>query len=234
MLRALRHSLKARLGGITRPIQAGPLEGIRWSVATGSSFISGRYEQAKTDMIVAHTAPGDVVYDVGAHAGYYSMMMARLAGPAGRVFSFEPRPLNFGLLSRHVSVNGFENITLRTEAVSDTTGPLRFNDETGTGTGHLSPEGRLEVQATTLDALLAEGLPPPQLIKIDVEGGELGVLRGGAQLIATHRPKIFLATHGDAIHAECVALLEAAGYRLTTFDQDHGDVESVALYEVPA
>lgn len=212
-------------------IKSGPLQGYKFIVTTGSGFVRGDYEQEKTNIITGNTSEGDVVYDVGAHVGYYSMMMAKYAGPKGRVYSFEPRPLNNGFLRKHIAANHLENINVMDKAVSDVVGELRFNANTGTGTGHLSDTGNIVVNSTTIDTLVGEGMPVPNLIKIDVEGGEIGVLKGAVNTIEKNKPKIIFATHGDELHKFCVGFLEDRGYEINTFDQEHGDVESIAIYK---
>lgn len=212
-------------------IKSGPLKGYKWIVPTCSAFIIGNYEQEKTNIVVKNTAPGDIVFDVGAHVGYYSLMMAKLAGEDGRVYSFEPRPLNNEFLRKHISANKVKNVEVVDKAISDIVGTLKFNSNTGTGTGQLSETGNIEVNSTSIDTLISEGKPMPNLIKIDVEGGEVGVLKGAVQTIEKAKPKIILATHGEELHSFCLSFLSERGYRIETLDQEHGDVESIAIYE---
>ena len=93
-------------------IKAGPLKRKKWSVVSGGNFIRGLYEEFKTEALLKCIKPGDVIYDVGGHVGYYSILSSVLAGPTGKVFVFEPRPMNVAFLKRHVKFNGVENVLL--------------------------------------------------------------------------------------------------------------------------
>ncbi len=67
----------------------------------------------------------------------------------------------------------------------------------------------------TLDAVVARGVtPPPRFVKIDVDGGELDVLAGMRQLLATHRPVVFVEVHGVHRERDCAAFLRACGYHV--------------------
>ena len=104
-------------------------------------------------------------------------------------------------------------------AVSDYEGIAEFEDRTGSGRGHLSPAGLVEVPVTSLDAAVQK-YSPPQLIKIDVEGAEMSVLSGAKLLIAAHRPAIFLSVHGDKLHTSCREFLRRFGYSFEPLDKD--------------
>jgi FkbM family methyltransferase len=223
--------LKALFAPIIVPIQAGPLQGKKWSIATGVNFIKGNYEAFKTKAVVASLKPGDIVFDVGAHVGYYSATAALLVGPGGRVFSFEPRPGNIRLFERHMRVNHFANVTLTKSGVGRTNGTARFDARTGTGTGHLADDGNLEISIVALDDWVQRvSAPLPDFLKIDVEGGEIGVLEGGEALIARAKPIILVATHGEKPHAFVLSFLARHGYTYRELDHEghSGDVELLA------
>lgn len=232
--RKTKHRIKELFAPLMLPIRGGPLRGLRWSVATGLPFLRGTYEPGKVEAMTEYLRPGDVVYDVGAHVGYFTAVASRLVGPEGRVLAFEPRPLNLGLLRRHVERNGLENVRVLDAAVGDTAGEGRFRDDTGSGTGHLTTGDGIPVRVVVLDDLVRRGeLPPPTAIKVDVEGGETAVLRGAESILADHRPTLFLATHGDAVERECLAMIEGLGYRWRYLDgrKEDSDTEMVAFVE---
>ena len=84
--------------------------------------------------------------------------------------------------------------------------------------GHIAAGGPLAVSCSRADTLLNAGeVEPPDVVKIDVEGAEADVLRGARQALQRH-PVIFLATHGETVHRECVELLMAAGYEVHALD----------------
>ena len=195
------------------PILKGPLKGKRWLLATRSNFFFGSYEPEQTEAFERAVRPGAVVYDVGAHYGYYSLLASQLAGAKGRVIALEPSPRNLKVLRRHIQLNHIENITVLETALSDHPGEARFDNRAGSGVGHLSPEGPLTVRLTTLD-LLAREYPAPSVLKIDVEGAEEAVLLGGRETLAKGKPTIFLSTHGPALAENCSRMLQGLGYSL--------------------
>jgi FkbM family methyltransferase len=206
------------LDRVALPILKGPLRGKRWLLATRINFFLGTYEVEQTRTFLATVRPGQVVYDCGAHFGYYTLLAATIAG-AKHVFAFEPSPQNLLRLRQHVAINGCRNVTVLDVAVSDHEGSARFENRAGSGVGHLSPEGPLEVPVTSLDAL-AGRLSPPDVIKIDVEGAEMSVLNGARKLLATCRPTIFLSVHSAGLRTQCTEFLQGLGYSLQALGED--------------
>lgn len=199
------------------PILAGPLRGRWWLPASRGKLARiflGTYEPEQTRLFQETLRPGDTVLDVGAHVGYYTVLSAVLAGPAGAVWSFEPNPRNAAFLRRHAEVNGLRQVRVEQAAVSDVEGTARFDFGTGSGTGHLASGGAIEVHTLRLDDFCAAHAIVPRAVKIDVEGAEAAVLEGFATTVDAARPVIFLSTHGPEPHARCVAWLRARGYAL--------------------
>jgi FkbM family methyltransferase len=201
------------------PILRGPLAGKRWLLASRINFFLGTYEPEQTQAFQEIIQPGQVVYDIGAHYGYYTLLASVLVGPGGKVFALEPSPANVARLQIHCRVNRCNNVTVSEIALSDREGKASFDNRAGSGTGHLSPEGTVEVQTTTLDALSTR-LPTPHVLKIDCEGAELQVLTGGEKTIRSAKPAIFLSTHSDQLKTDCFRLLESWGY---SFSRLRGD-----------
>lgn len=204
------------------PILQGPLRG-RWWVAgsmTHGAWL-GSYEMEKQTLFNQEIRPGHVVYDIGANVGYYTMLAAQLAGPTGKVFAFEPLPRNLGYLRRHVEMNKLTTATVVDAAVSEKAGEAFFGNDPGEShtMAHLREQGGVKVRLVSVDGFVAAGNPRPTLLKIDVEGAEASVLRGArGVLTSSPRPVIFLATHGAAVHAECLGLLKEMGYTVTSAD----------------
>ena len=212
--RELRHRLKVAVAPLRVTIPQGPLQGFKWSLATGLSFVRGTYEPRTAEALTTLTSPGAVVYDVGAHVGYFTAVAARAAGPEGRVVAFEPRPLNRTLLDLHLKWNGLERVQVVPSAVGAEAGPGRFRDDRGSGTGFLTAEDRgMEVEVVTLDGMVDDGLPAPDVVKVDVEGGEAAVLQGASGILETRRPVLVLATHGQGPHAASLRTLDEKGYQ---------------------
>lgn len=216
MLRAVRPVLGALPESTLLRVRSGPLRGALWAPrAFGPRCWLGTYELDKQHWFVEHARPGKALFDIGAHAGFYTLLGARLVGPEGRVFAFEPLPRNLKFLRRHLDANQARNVTVIDAAVGDVPGEARFNSSAADDEGGLSDSGELVVKVVAIDDLVGRGdLPAPSVMKIDVEGAEELVLRGARRTIRDHRPVIMLATHSPDIFDRCGAVLREAGYDL--------------------
>ncbi len=229
----LRHAAKWLLSPIMMRIWSGPLEGRKWKASSGIRFIKGTYEPKNVEAIQKTVQEDDVAYDVGAHVGYFSVLMGDIVGSGGKVIAFEPRGLNLGYLQRHVSANNCHNIEIVSKAVGDHSGHAKLETRTGSGTGYISDTGDEDVEITSIDELVESGdLPPPTFLKIDVEGGEMAVLRGARKVIEAQRPRMILATHGDEIDAECRALLREWNYDMQDIDHESGTKEMIVTPQI--
>lgn len=220
--RLVRLPLRALPPTATVRILSGQARGRRWIVGSSvHAYWVGSYERRKTVLFASALAPGDVVYDIGAHVGLYALIAAPLVGNTGHVYAFEPLPRNLVYLRGHLELNGVANCTVLDVAVSTGPGSAAFDKDVHPAMGHLGApaEGTLTVRTAGLDELVTRGvLKPPAVVKCDVEGAEHDVLRGAATILATRRPLVFLATHGADVHARCCELLRAAGYDLLAID----------------
>jgi FkbM family methyltransferase len=200
------------------PILQGALRGKKWIVgsATHGCWL-GSYEYEKQKALQGEIKTGQVVYDIGANVGFYSLLSSVLVGETGHVYSFEPFPENLLELKRHLQMNRIKNCTVIDAAVSSADGEAIFDPSDDRCTGHLAAHGSLYVRTLSLDGLaLRNEIPVPNLIKIDIEGAEYECLKGASYVIQESRPIIFLATHGRQVHYECVEMLLKWNYHLTT------------------
>jgi FkbM family methyltransferase len=213
----------------------GPLRGARWVVGShthGCWF--GTYELARQQALVRLVRPGAVVYDLGANAGFYTLLAARLAGPAGAVLAFEPLPRNLEYLRRHVLLNRCTNVTVVEAAVADRSGEARLatNDA---ATASLRADGAIVVRTVTLDDMVFERhVRPPSLLKVDVEGAELAVLHGAGRVMKTFRPVVVLSTHDLDLRRECQRLLASWGYMLGAEETGRSPAEVDEVIAIPA
>lgn len=175
------------------------------------------YELAGTELFSFR--PGRVVYDIGSQQGIYACSAARAVGSEGRVVCAEPSPENHALLAKNVALNGLTNVTLVAAAVSDHSGFAElYQSVYNTGAHSLMPLAggavAAKVRLLTLDELCAEAGRDPDLLKIDVEGSVLAVLRGGRAVLARAKPAIVLEIDRPEDLAEIEALLKPLGYEL--------------------
>lgn len=215
------------------PILQGRLKGKKW--ITGSSQHGcwlGSYEYDKQIMFEQAIIEGIIVFDLGANVGFYTLLASTLVGSQGKVFAFEPMPTNVDYLKQHLRLNRISNVSVIEAAVSDTTDIAYFEVNCSRSEGKLSPQGTLEIRTVTLDDLIAKGdIPTPHYIKIDVEGAEMKVLLGAKSMIVNAHPTIFLATHGDELHAQCISFLTSLGYKLQTVsDKMLSDADEFIAY----
>jgi FkbM family methyltransferase len=207
---------------VALPILQGTLAGKRWIVSSSvPGCWLGYYEVEKQRRFAATVRAGDVVFDIGANAGFYTLIAAVRSTVKGQVVAFEPLPENARHLQHHVRLNGLTNVRVIEAAVSDFAGRAQFAVDEKNAEGRLSTDGKLSVRVVSLDRLYADGeVPCPDLIKIDVEGGELAVLQGARHLLTRYQPRIFLATHGTVVHRECCELLRSIGYQVDPLSSD--------------
>jgi len=195
----------------------GPLKGKRWIVGAGDNngFWLGSYELETPRILEQNISIGDVVYDIGANVGFYTLLASFLTGKRGQVLSFEPFPTNIRFLRRHILLNKFTNVSIFEAAIADKEGVMCFKEGVNSAEGRLSDEGNLQVKVMALDKLVRDKvIPPPQMMKIDVEGAELKLFEGASEVIKGYRPKIILSTHGEIVHDACIKYLQSMGYRL--------------------
>jgi FkbM family methyltransferase len=170
--------------------------------------------------------PGEVFYDVGANVGFFTVIAAAVAGPAGKVFAFEPVPLNFAYLEYNCRLNDFRNVECVEAAIGSSSREetlLLAEYSGGAALESAGPPpdlaGAMRVPTFALDDWVAAGLGPlPNVVKIDVEGAELEVLRGMAEVLNRKRTKVVLEVDGpdeptlDGRYDRCCALLRDHGY----------------------
>jgi FkbM family methyltransferase len=152
-------------------------------------------------------SPGDWAIDIGANVGHYTLAMARLTGPDGHVFAFEPFPETFSVLTANLRSAGLSNVSLVNAAASDRSGTAQLHYSGNHYAVNVSDTGELSCLCLPLDALGLNGRI--RLVKIDVEGHEAAVIRGAEQTLRRHRPIVIMEGSRAA-----APLLLALGYRI--------------------
>jgi FkbM family methyltransferase len=206
---------------------AGLRMSMRWlpiSHAHLGSIAFGNLESSVQEAMLRHVPPGGVFYDVGANLGFFALLGAHMTGPEGRVLAFEPAPDNAAAIRHNAEVNGLLNVEVVEKAVAAAGGEGRLQvvddqswsklEEYG---AHPGTEQVLSVPVIALDDEISAGaLPPPDVVKIDVEGAEIAVLEGMARTLAEHRPAIICELHDT--HREFVEHMRGAGYRVVNLE----------------
>lgn len=181
-------------------------------------YWTGLHESWVQDVIAASLRPGGVFWDVGAHIGFMSLLASRLVGPDGTVLAFEPAVGNCERLAENARLNGARNIIIEHCALGSHAGAAVLYRHRGSLTGTLvreraSGDDGEVVTCRTLDDV-SVGSPLPDLIKIDVEGLELEVLRGGSRLLKRHHPQLLVEFSNDQLVHEAEGLLPGYSFRL--------------------
>jgi FkbM family methyltransferase len=198
-------------------VQRGPLAGmvLELDPRTQIDIVVGRYEERVQAIVERVLQPGDSAFDIGAHLGYFTLMMGLVVGRAGRVVSFEPDPVVMEGLQRNVRRNGAQagaEIVLVPAAVDELAGRVGFVAGRETSRGKLvAGDGDLRVETMVVDDV-ARQFRRPRLVKVDVEGRELGVLRGASETLGAGETVLVVEAHSRATERECRELLASFDY----------------------
>ena len=149
---------------------------------------NGIYEPFETEVIKKTVNKGDVVLDIGANIGYYTLIIARIVGENGKVYAFEPEPTNFSLLKKNIEINGYKNVELIQKAVSNKTEKIKLylsQDNYGDHRIYDSAEARLsvEVESVRLDDFFTNYNGAINFIKMDIQGAEWAAVQGMSNLL---------------------------------------------------
>jgi FkbM family methyltransferase len=186
-----------------------------------------QFEPYAVRVLRAAIEPGDQIFDIGANIGFFSTLFSRWVGDEGRVVAVEPEPENLALLRRNLERNRCGNVTVSATAVGACEGTAPFSLDEATGaTGHLGrtpTEGEravgsgkvqiIEMKIETIDGLVERLGRGPQVLKMDIEGGEIHALEGAARTLAEERPIVVSELNGEG-GPIVVARLAEAGYRM--------------------
>jgi len=174
-----------------------------------SIFFFGFYERPLVSYFLSVLSEGMVFVDVGAHVGQYTLLASKEVGATGHVYSFEPHPKNFAALSQNVILNRFTNVSLFNAALADSAAESQLfvnaTDAGGTNRGthslRVQKGWRQSVTIPIETMLLDEALQDAarlDVMKIDVEGAELLVLKGAQQLLARFKPIVAFESAEDS------------------------------------
>jgi FkbM family methyltransferase len=194
-------------------------------------LLEGVWDPILTEFIRANLKPGHVFVDIGANAGYFTLLAAQHVGSEGRVLAFEPNPQLATQLRQNVERSRLSNVAIEETACSDATeaATLYLYDVSNSGRASLSNAnagtgGAIQVPCAPLDLIVEKyKLPQLNLIKIDVEGAELKVLRGMTEIIRQMRPRILIELEPHLLQGfsatveDVMQLLTGCGYTVSPF-----------------
>jgi FkbM family methyltransferase len=215
-------SLKAALD--TASCRYGTMAFFRNDPVIGRSLREyGEWAQIEIDLLLNLIDAGSVVLDIGAYIGTHTLAFAAKAGRQGRVHGFEPIPDHFSVLQRNVKANGADTVTLHNAGLSCAAGEMsaQLQDPAGqTNFGATSldrsprRDGQQRIRTTTLDAL---ELARCDFIKMDAEGMEADILRGGKAMLTALRPIVYAECNSLDNAWPCVLAMRELGYATSFF-----------------
>jgi FkbM family methyltransferase len=184
-------------------------------------LLTGLLEVPVQEALRRTIAPGAVVWDAGAHIGFFTLLSARLAGEQGRVVAFEPVPENAQIVRFSAMRSGLgDRVEVREQALGRRSGREELLVVGEAGWSHLASRGnvagvteRRQVEVVAMDDVPG---PPPDVIKLDIEGSEVDALLGATRLLAQARPVLVIELHET--NAEVAALLRDAGYAIENLE----------------
>jgi FkbM family methyltransferase len=236
------HTVLNRLPGEPFPCLpcAGILEGFRMRVewARFRAYVYGTWEPEVVRAVTEVVHEGFVAIDVGAHHGYYALILSRLVGPKGRVIAFEPVPPNFQILTENVDLNHCANVEVINKAVLDKSARLDAsprNEKDSASFSLLSNQNgqSIGVDAISLDDFLTHREGRINFIGIDAEGGEGMVLKGALKTIELHHPILLIEVHegADLQPSQVPGLLMELGYELKWLSHWEGTSHVLASWK---
>jgi FkbM family methyltransferase len=212
------------------PILKGPARGKLWTFYPYSAYwrLGGHEPEMALAIELAGDLRGKVAWDCGAHFGIYTLVFSCLVGTEGQAVAFEPDPVSYERVSRHMRMNNAANVVALQVAASDATGESFIVVRSGSGatTSHLLYHDEILAEATPTkrikcarpDDMVAAGrIRHPDFIKLDVEGHGGHALRGAAASIACSLPFIVASMHSSHEIEGMRSVLEPLGYGVECF-----------------
>jgi FkbM family methyltransferase len=197
--------------------------------------LKGVHEPLSTELVKSYIEPDDVVVDVGAHVGYFTLLFARIVGDGGRVFAFEPEPTNARLLRRNLRLNAYSNVEVIEAAVSDRVGTVNlYLSEDNEGDHRIwqsksdGARRAVPVRSVALSDVFRDYPRRISFVKLDVQGAEGRALHGMKSLMERDRPTILMefvppwlarcGTEADRLFA----WMQGMGFRAQWVDERSG------------
>lgn len=199
--------------------------GLLWThKVSDPRYLLGEYEPELAAWLKSKMEQGFSFLDIGANAGYFSLLAAKYsANKNQRIIAIEPIKENLELIENHIGLNNFSSIEILPIAVADTDRVVEFTSSSnlaantyheGSSLFEISP--KISIQAKCLDTICDSLGLKKFVVKIDVEGAELDVLKGAKNTLLKHRPELMLATHechNKGVERDCIDFLKSLNYQ---------------------
>jgi len=188
---------------------------------------------------------GEVLVDVGANIGYFTLLMAKLSGSSGKIFSFEPENKNFEILEKNVKINNYQNVVLEKKGVSDRNGVNKFFLSSKNTGMHSLQKIRDDSKEVKIDVIKLDDyfftldlVEKISLIKIDVEGAEFQVLNGMKTILKNKNLKLLIEFIPDHLKkhgtnpSDVLKILEDNDYKLYQINERTKQLELKKIEDI--
>jgi FkbM family methyltransferase len=207
--------------------------------------INGIYEELETNIVKKEIKPGDIILDIGANIGYYTLIFANLVGKNGKVFAFEPEPSNFELLQKNIHMNNYKNIIFEQKAVGKVEKKIDlYLSEKRTGMHRIykskhTSDNSVPVDMINLDNYFMNNYKNQEInfIKIDIEGSEFGALQGLQNILKNENIKLLTEFIPDSIREfgaypeEFIKLLQSNNFSIYCTDDQNKKIIKMDGYD---
>lgn len=210
----------------TISIKRGPLKNYSWVCNKAHQFWMplGLYETQTATILGKYLQKGMTFIDIGANAGYFVLLGSKCVGENGKVVAFEPVTLNIKSINANISINKLENVIVEGAVLSDKEGMVSFTVEANNANSHISEMNITHAVSKELEVIMVKSMKLDDyvlnqnihvdVIKMDVEGAEVSVLRGSINTLKTHKPVCVVSTHSKECFDGCVKVFEQCGYKI--------------------
>ncbi|MDH3975265.1 MAG: FkbM family methyltransferase [Deltaproteobacteria bacterium] len=209
-------------------INAGPAKGLKYPVSLPKDKLiwMGTYEAELANIASKSVTQNAICYDIGGYRGFFSGVFA-IAG-AKSVYVFEPFPENFEQIKHLIELNPNLPIKVKQMAIGNKNTITKFNVMPDESMGKLvnstfqkdrKANRVINVSLKKIDSLIRDdGFPTPDIIKIDVEGAEVNVLRGAQEALRLKHPQLFIEAHSKKLCMDCSSILKSLDYQVTILE----------------
>ena len=223
------------------------ISGAKMYLAAGdhqSLSIHGSFETFATKLVMEEIREGDVVVDIGANIGYFTLIFSRLVGQSGKVYAFEPDAGNFALLEKNIAANAYSNVILEKKAVADRTGEATLYRSSVDNMDHRLVEASthqagVPVGVVRLDEYFQGKAEAVRFIKIDIQGAEKRAFEGMRGLVERQSRLTVLMEFAPSFLRACntepedlLGLLDELGFSYWEVDEKNEQLIAVTPAEV--
>ena len=229
--------------GFFKPTKVITKEGFLMNIHKSRDYISDNilwkkeWESSKLKIFQKYIKSGDIVADIGANIGYYTLLFSRIVND-GKVYAFEPETANFDLLNRNIEENNIENVNTSKLAISDKPKNVKlyFGEKThggGSIIGYQKEYGSEIINTTTLDDFFKG--KNIDFLKLDVEGSEFNILKSGKETLKKVRCIVTefvphnLVKYNICNPKDFIKLLEKSNFKLFDIDEEIGSIDKFDL-----